>query len=236
MPTKAFITIFLTLALCLSGGARQACADNWKDADRAWKEFSKAYLSQRHKHEAQTAAGQNDPQGFRTIFKKLKSPLLRKYFPNHKFYREQLAAAQVLGAFAVSRDGEIIDISDGWRLRKSDQAGMEDGTLLFPAGSYNTQFADFVRSQKIRITNKREAAEFNKLTDIIMFKWSVWGHTYAAAKKDGYWDGNTSAHCHRRLLVVDDQGIIQDVFESNCMNVKGAIDAYFADKRPARTP
>ena len=88
-----------------------------------------------------------------------------------------------------------------------------------------------INALKLLQVGNIEASEFNKLTDMIMYKWSVRGKKYSATKRKGYWDGNTSAHCSRRMLVFDDANIIQDIFESSCMNVQGSVDEYFADKK-----
>lgn len=130
-----------------------------------------------HEEESKTPAYKYDPKGFWTVFEEIKSPLINKFFPNHRIFREQLVGAQVLGAFALGKDGTITDIDDGWSGKPS--------TKKFT----NPKYSDFLKSQNIKINNAPDAARLIQLTELIEINWSLKGYKYTASREDSYWRG-----------------------------------------------
>lgn len=219
-----FLATFFVYCGCNKNVEKSSAKINgWEKAEREWAAFAEQYLKKVHEEESKTPAYKYDSKGYWTVFEEIKSPLINKFFPNHRIFREQLAGAQVLGAFALNKDGTIIDISDGWESKVIKDP--VSGTDTKPA--YNPRYTDFVRSQNVRINRAKEAGEFNKLTEMIMFGWPVNRYKYIATKEDGFWHGTSSAHCHLWIIVEDEENKIKDIFSVSCVFQCRALWEYF---------
>ena len=83
----------------------------WSKAERKWKVFTEQEIIKNSHHKA---------HGYPTVFIEEKSPLVNKFFPNHRIFHEQLVGAQKLGDFILSKDGTIIDVSHTWEVSRYD--------------------------------------------------------------------------------------------------------------------
>lgn len=177
--SKAIILILLaTFFLCYGCEVYEKAAtqgiNGWEKADKKWEEFKEHYLKSVHVQEMKTPAYKHSGESFLTVFEEVKSPLIQKFFPDHKIFRAQPAEAtsQPYGAFAISKDGVITDISDGW----SAQSEKDDFR--------NPNYVRFLQSQNITIENERDAAQLIQLTEPIDIRGSLKHYKYKAFKQD----------------------------------------------------
>lgn len=159
-----------------SGARYKLLTINWGNADPVWKTFAEQHIEKMRQAEAETPASKLPGYKFDRVFVEVKSSFISKLLPNYQIFTEKYFTY----AFNI-KTKSIMNIANGW-------GGAVGNDLYYR----NQEFSDFIKTQKIQITDEQNATEFLKLVEDI-YRWSDSDNvTYwklSANKKESIWLG-----------------------------------------------
>lgn len=159
----------------VSESRHQLVEIDWNSVDPTWRLFAEQHIEKMRQIEEKTPAAKLPGYKFDRVFVEIKSPFISRFLPNYQIYTEQYFT------FAFNKASkEITDIGNGWGGAVGDDPYYR-----------NQNFSDFIKDQKIQVTDKQSAIDFLKLIEDI-YRWSDTDNlTYwqlAANKKGGIWN------------------------------------------------
>jgi hypothetical protein len=132
----------------------------WRTVRRKWPEFVSPFLKEQRKRLKRTwPAGKELPIAGYVEFQ---SRLVSKYLPNYKIYIIEKGTISIPDLFAVSADGNVIDITSQHYADKEE--------------SKKEPFSKFIVSQKISISDVNSATEVGKLLEELASAKQRWGY------------------------------------------------------------
>ena len=156
-----------------NGSRYELLTIDWSKVDPVWKTFAEQHIERMRQAESNTPRSKLPGYKFDRVFVEIKNPFISKFLPNYQFYTEKYFT------FAFNKGSkEITSIANGW------------GAVGDDPYYRNQEFSDFIKTQKIQITDKQNAIEFLKLVEDI-YRWfdsdnvNYW--RFKAEKENNIW-------------------------------------------------